>query len=42
MCKVTSGVAWRPISHMCVRVNDPWRGMACRKSVTRMFKKLDA
>ena len=34
MCKVTSGVAWRPVSHMCVHVSDLWRGMASRKSVT--------
>ena len=34
MCKVTSGVAWRPVSHMCVHVNDLWRGMVSRKSVT--------
>ena len=34
MCKVTSGVAWRPVSHMCVRVSDLWRGMVSRKSVT--------
>ena len=30
MCKVTSGVAWRHISHMCVRVSDLWRGMVSR------------
>ena len=34
LCKVTSGVAWRPVSHMCVRVSDLWRGMASRKSLT--------
>ena len=34
MCKVTSGVAWRPVSHMCVHVNDLWRSMMSRKSVT--------
>ena len=22
MCKVTSEVAWHPVTHMCVRVND--------------------
>ena len=38
MCKVTSGVAWRPVSHMCVRVSDPWRGMTSRKSLTSVFK----
>ena len=42
MSKVTFGVAWRPISHMCVRVNDLWRCMASRKSVISVFKKLDA
>ena len=42
MCKVTSGVAWHPVSHMCVRVSDLWRGMVSRKSVTCVFKKLDA
>ena len=34
MCKVTCGVAWRPVSHMCVRLSDLWRGMASRKSLT--------
>ena len=34
MCKVTYGVASRPISHMCVRVSDLWHGMASRKSLT--------
>ena len=34
MCKVTSGRAWRPVSHMCVHVSDLWRGMAPCKSVT--------
>ena len=34
MCKVTPGVAWRPVSHMCVLVSDLWRGMASRKSFT--------
>ena len=34
MCKLTSGVAWRPVSHMCVHVNDLWCGMVSRKSVT--------
>ena len=34
MCKVTSGVAWRPVSRMCVRLSDLWRGMASRKSLT--------
>ena len=38
MCKVTSGVAWRPVSHMCVRVSDLWRGMASRKSFTSVFE----
>ena len=38
MCKVTSGVAWRPVSHMCVRVSDLWRGMASRKSLTSVFE----
>ena len=38
MCKVTPGVAWRPVSHMCVRVSDLWRDMASRKSVTCVFK----
>ena len=40
MCKVTPGLAWRPASHMYVRVSDPWRGMASRKSDTCVFKKL--
>ena len=22
MCKVTSGMAWHPVSHVCVRVSD--------------------
>ena len=30
--RVTSGVAWRPVSHMLVSVSDLWRGMASRKS----------
>ena len=34
MCKVISGAAWRPVSHMCVRVSDLWRGMASPKSLT--------
>ena len=34
MCKVTSGVAWHPVSHVRVRVSDFWRGMESRKSVT--------
>ena len=34
MCKVTSGVAWRPVIQMCVRVSDLWHGMVSRKSVT--------
>ena len=34
MSKVTSCVAWRPVSHMCVHVSDLWRGMVSRKSVT--------
>ena len=38
MCKVTSGVTWHPVSHMCVRVNDLWRGMASRKSLTCVSK----
>ena len=38
MCKVTSGVAWRPISHMCVHVSDLWRGMVSRKSLTSVFE----
>ena len=38
MCKVTSGVAWRPVSHMYVRVSDLWRGMAFRKSLTSVSK----
>ena len=38
MCKVTSGVAWRPLSHMCVRVSDLWRGMASHKSLTCVSK----
>ena len=42
ICKVTSGVAWHPVSHMCVRVSDLWHGMASHKSVTCVFKKLDA
>ena len=43
MCKVSSGVAWRPLSYMCVRVNGLWRGMVSCKSVTCvLIKKLDA
>ena len=38
MCKVTSGVAWCHISHMCVRVSDLWRGMVSRKSLTSVSK----
>ena len=38
MCKVTSGVTRRPISHMCMRVSDLWRDMASRKSVTCVSK----
>ena len=38
MCKVTSGMAERPVSHMCVRVSDIWRGIASRKSLTCMSK----
>ena len=38
MCKVTSGVAWHPVSHMCVCVSDVWRGMASCKSVTCVSK----
>ena len=38
MCKVTSGMAWRPVSHMCVRVSDLWRGMASHKSITYVCK----
>ena len=38
MCKVTSGVAWAPVSHMCVRVSDLWRGMVSRKSITSVSK----
>ena len=34
MFNVTSGVAWCPVNHMCVRVSDLWRGMVSRKSVT--------
>ena len=41
LCKVTSGVAWRPISHMCVRVSDLWRGMAYRKSGTCVSKLIN-
>ena len=33
MCKVTSGIAWRPVSHIC-GVSDLWRGMASGKSLT--------
>ena len=38
MCKVTSGVVWRPVSHMCVRLSDLWRGIASRKSLTSVFE----
>ena len=38
MCKVTSGVTWCPVSHMCVCVSDLWRGMVSRKSVTCVCK----
>ena len=38
MCKVTSGVTWHPVSHMCVRVSDLWHGMASRKSLTCVSK----
>ena len=39
MCNVTSGgMAQRPVSHMCVRVRDIWRGMPSRKSLTCMSK----
>ena len=38
MCKVTSGVAWRPLSHTCVRVSDLWHGMASYKSLTCVSK----
>ena len=38
MCKVNSGVAWHPASHICVRVSDLWRGMASRKSLTCVSK----
>ena len=38
MCKLSSGVAWRPVSHMCVRVSDLWRGMVYRKSLTNVFE----
>ena len=31
---MASGVAWCPVSHMCLRVSDLWRGMASRKSLT--------
>ena len=42
MCKVTSGVAWRPVSLVCVCVSDLWRGMASRKSLKCVWiKKLD-
>ena len=34
MCKVTFGVAWRPVSHMRVHVSDLWRCMVFRKSLT--------
>ena len=33
LCKVTSGVPWHPVSHMCVHVSDLWRGMASCKSL---------
>ena len=39
MCKVTSGVEWLPVSHMCVHVNDLWRGMVSRKSLTCVWIK---
>ena len=38
MCKVIPGVAWRPVSHMSVRVSDLQRGMASRKSVACVSK----
>ena len=38
MCKVTSGVVWHPVSHMCVHVSDLWHGMASRKSLTGVFE----
>ena len=38
MCKVTSGMAERLVSHMCVRVSDIWRDIASRKSLTCMSK----
>ena len=38
LCKVTSGMAWHPVSHMCVHVSDLWGGMASRKSLTCVSK----
>ena len=37
MCKVTPGVAQRPVSHMC-GVSDLWRGMVSHKSLTCVCK----
>ena len=38
LCKVTSGMAWHPVSQVCVHVSDLWGGMASRKSLTCVSK----
>ena len=38
MCKVTFGVAWRPVSHMWVHVSDLWHGISSPKSLTSVSK----
>ena len=40
MCKVISGVAWRPVSQMC-GMSDHWRGMVFRKSLKICLRLVD-